>query len=509
MSLRIQATHSEPETAELVETPFPLILPHELFGALYRAGKDRWTTSILGGDEQSLSSFWQHMLQHARWTDDHPLREGFVAGNVVPCGLYGDGAKVTREDSLLTLTWNSVVTSSMKPSFECRMLICACPTTWLPDVDQITGVIVWSFGCMADGFFPHRDHLGNEWAPGSERAFKAGLPLAPGYKACLCQFRGDWEWFAKAVHIGTATSGNPCFKCQCTPQGPLTWTNFTDEAPWRSTSRGVPVGPLTRLHFHLQQLRPDLMHTVCLGVGLWVNAAVLLHLAEAKHFGEGTLAGQLAQAWLRFHNWVHDMRLGRSSQRMFTVRRVQQSCEYAELLAKAWNSRLVSNWLASEMQRAPLVTEDDHLTATLVWAVNEAFHVGEAHGRFLTRGAADHYKATVDLALRVYRELSFRCLRRRVLRYPMRPKLHLWAELASTVQEDLCNPRHYHCFADEDFLRTVLRTARATPRANMAAATVRRYLVRLALTWAGRARPRLRAVRPATKRRPWKLRCRL
>lgn len=511
MKLRILCSSDE-ATGETATTRLPMLLPHEMFGALFKAGVARWERTM--GDKASLQEFWGHALQFFSWTRDHPQTDAFQSGMCIPLALYGDSAKVTKEDSLLTFTWNSIVCSHVRPSVESKLVICAVPTTWLADLDEISAVIIWSMGAICDGKYPTHDHVGGEFPKNSWRKLVAGLPLANGYSGALVEFRGDWEWMAKSLGAPSATSNECCWRCLAQRQGEFTWTDFRATARWRATSRfRMPrETPLSLLPFHVDMVRPDVMHTVCLGVGLWVNATLLLVLAEKGLWGPGPLAVQLRNAWVKFKEWLHLSGLGHCSQRCFTPRRVQMTGEradYAELVAKAWNSRLVSSFLALEVQQVPLESEEDHLHATLAWALAESYHLCEGHGRYLSESVASKYLETVSLAANCYRELSARYLQQGVLRLPMRPKLHLWMELSILVAQDRYNPRHYHCFGDEDFLRTVLRAARACARAVMPAAVVRRFSLRLALLWAGRARPRPPRVLPPTKKRPFKLRNRL
>lgn len=500
--------HMEDSAGKSSLAKVPLLLPHEMFAAIFKAGPARWQRTL--GEDTAIQQFWAHMVDHSRWASSHPHRDSFQY--CVPVGFYGDSAKVTKEDSLLTLTWNSIVTSHLRPSVESRLVICAIPTTWLVNLDEVTAAVVWSMGAMMDGFYPNTDHLGRPFPPRSTRQACAGLPLAGGYTGCLCEFRGDWEWMAKALGTPSAGSGQPCWFCLAAHEGPLTWTDFRPEAPWRQTSRQHlrRQTPLTKLGFHLDMVRPDIMHTVCLGVSMWTNAALLLLLADKGRFGAGSVDTRLRTAWKRFKEWVHSNNLGHCSQRPFTQRRVQATGEkqdYAELLAKGWNSRLISTWLAFEMQTLDLVSEMDHLHATMAWAVSESYNLCERNPRYLDQGTAHKYRELVTVALDTYRSLAVRFVDAGVLRLPLRPKLHLWAELSELVARDCCNPRFFHCFADEDFLRTVLRAARACSRASMPAAVVKRFSLRMALIWSGRARAsRPRQVGPPITKRPFKLR---
>jgi hypothetical protein len=179
---------------------------------------------------------------------------------------------------------------------------------------------------------------------------------------------------------------------------------------------------------------------------------------------------------------------------------------YAEFQSKAWNTRLITNWLDHETRSVELAPDDteSQLRTTLIWSLNESFHVSEAAGRWFTQEEANQYLAAVELTLHVYKELARRALDRGALLYPMRPKLHAWHEIALTAQIDLANPRFFHCFADEDYLKIVLRAARASPRAVMAAAVVKRYILKLALQWSGRGQRRLILRNRRLRRRPFR-----
>ena len=425
--LRIETPMDDEGLAGMAK--LPLILPHELLGALFRQGSDRWRRSVLG-EPGELLAFWEHALAHYTWTQDHPLREHFAAGTCLPIAVYGDGARVTRDDSLLAITWNSVMTKGM----DNKMLICACPTTWLLDtsVDDIMTVVAWSLACMSDGVYPATDHLGNPWAPDTERYFRMNTPIAPGYRGVFAEARGDWEWLAKALHIPSATNTQPCLRCLCTQYGPMTWTNVSHDAPWRDTRRSTAGfvtnarrSPLTYLPFSLDMVRFGVMHTVCLGVCLWANAAALLFLCGAGAFGGGSLSKQLRQSWVSFLNWLYDNAQA-SSQRVFTRRRLLVHDgwkDYAEMQAKAWNSRLTTNWLDAEMRRLVIQPGDwkGQLIGTLIWSVNESFHISEASPRFFSRHDGDQYASVVERGVHCYKALAVQAHADQELLYPLRP----------------------------------------------------------------------------------------
>ena len=229
------------------------------------------------------------------------------------------------------------------------------------------------------------------------------------------------------------------------------------------------------------------MHCVCLGVCLWVISPVLLWLCEIGQYGGGTISRQLRVAFAAWETWLHEHQL-ESSQRMFTPRRLGMGKgDYLENDAKAWNARMLINWLDDEVRKAPgPVSFQGWLTIRLIAVMNESFHLSEGAGRFFTPGDASSYQSCVEEGLALYKQLARLAYNRRVLHFPLRPKLHEWQELGAQVARDRANPRFYHCFADEDYLRVVLRAARACPRHSMAGATLRRWVLRCTLDWAGR-----------------------
>jgi hypothetical protein len=314
-------------------------------------------------------------------------------------------------------------------------------------------------------------------------------------RGVFVEARGDWEWRAQCWHLPTASTMELCYKCGATLRGHLAFDNFAPDAPQRSSPRRTVawclqqqrVSPLFHLPVHLDMFRIDVMHCLCQGVCLWVIPPALLWLCGQGLYGHGPLARQLRVAFESWGQWLHEHRL-ESSQRVFTPRRLGLGKnDYLENDAKAWNARLLVNWLASEARKTPQpVNNDGWMMTELVITMNEMFHLSESSPRFLQQHEAAQYYGLVEKGLALYKQLAVNAFRRRVLHFPLRPKLHEWQELGEQVLRDRTNPRFHHCFADEDYLRVVLRAARACPRAAMAGAVLRRWVLKCSLVWSGR-----------------------
>lgn len=503
----------------LVETSVPVILPHELFAALFEQGPERWATSM--GNQQEMLQYWRHVLTHSEWAKDHPVIQGTPSPEsvLVPLTLYGDCARVTREDSMLCLTWGSAL-AFRTSALDSRHLIASIPTTYVGDtsITQLSQVTAWSFATMMDGRWPTTNHKGQPWPKGSKRDFLAGSPLSGPFKALLAECRGDWEWYGKFFHAPTASCNLPCWLCFASKgAGPLAWADVTPTALWQhsrrppSFLRDLPnANPIAKLPgFQASQLRIDVMHTVCLGLCLWSNAGALICLCRRGHFGIGNFSVQLTVAFRRFQLWLHRLGLN-SSQRPFNPRRVlgqHGALDYAEMASKAWNSRLITNWLDEELRHLPGEDGDGEarLTVALISLLNRSFHLSESWGRFLTEAQAESYAQTVERCVRIYRELARHCMTHPQMVYPLRPKVHLFLEAARAVREDRLNPRFSHTFSDEGYLKVLLRCARASPRAALSAAVVRRWLLRVTLRWHGRVRTQTSVRTQPRTRRPFRV----
>lgn len=321
----VDITIIDPASVGETMVQLPLLLPHELFGALYAAnatlGSSQWAPgeaaspgvwekAVLGpGGQEAISDFWEK-LEHMEWVQRHPALSAWGSrSTAVPIGFHGDGAQFTREESMTALTWSSVMATGA--SLDSRFLITALPTTWLAPgtLDEVFSVLAWSFAAMLDGFYPPVDHKGNPWCDGT-RANLAGKPLAGGFRGVWAESRGDWDWQVKCYRLRGWSSTSCCHLCDATPnEGPLVYTDFSNEAPWRATlvthdqwmaeARDHKQGrcPLCEIPgWHLSSIKIDTMHTLNLGFGMHVNGNLMLKMCSWQH-GPLPRAHPLKRCW--------------------------------------------------------------------------------------------------------------------------------------------------------------------------------------------------------------------
>jgi hypothetical protein len=51
-----------------------MLLPHELFAAMYHAHRDRFLQRIMGGSSDNVSRFWSEVRDHPAMCD-HPVKD--------------------------------------------------------------------------------------------------------------------------------------------------------------------------------------------------------------------------------------------------------------------------------------------------------------------------------------------------------------------------------------------------------------------------------------------------
>jgi hypothetical protein len=494
----VEVTIVDPGSLGFTTARLPLLLPHELFASLHAAGDTVWMKGVLGrGGQQALKVFWDE-LQHMEWVQRHPgVADWERRGTLIPIGFYGDGAQFTKEESMTALTWSSLMGTG--PSLDTRFLITAVPTTWLAPttLDEIFAVLAWSFAAMLDGFYPPVDHKGCAWKSGP-RAEVAGTLLAGGYRAGWAESRGDWDWQVKCYRLRGWSHNSCCHLCDATVDGALVYTNFSSDAPWRGTlvSHDVWMAaaeehqhglcPLCAVPgWHLQSIKIDTMHTLCLGLGRHVNGNLVLELCAEGVYGRGPRSDKLKRCWLEFRHWCANNGVS-CSQKCFTKERVRLvQTDHPELRTKAWNSRLFSAFLAHKLGTACPLEGNGALRATLAWAVAEFYLVMEMEGRFMSGEGVQRLAFAGQAMLQVYHALAQEAAENGRAMYGLRPKMHMLSHLIAQVETDKVNPRFFHCFKDEDMIGRTVKVAAKCHRTTISLRMMERYMLRLCLRWRG------------------------
>ena len=136
-------------------------------------------------------------------------------------------------------------------------------------LDSIFEIVSWSFNAMLTGIWPEVDWKGRAQPPRKEY-------IAEGLRGCLCQIRGDWEFYASIFRFPRWNEAiRMCWLCRASSDGPLAFGNCAPDAPWRATkqnhdsyiadmlAQGRPLPTLFECvrGFRLECVMIDVLHT--------------------------------------------------------------------------------------------------------------------------------------------------------------------------------------------------------------------------------------------------------
>ena len=139
----------------------------------------------------------------------------------VPLGLHGDGGQFQRNDSIIVISFRTLLSSWNVATSQ--LLLIALPKGCInkskdddskDTMHHIWKVLVWSLEATFYNKFPEMDHMGKDWPTGSWRAKMAGRPLSPaGYRGFLYAIQADGDYMANKFHLNGASMEQACWNC--------------------------------------------------------------------------------------------------------------------------------------------------------------------------------------------------------------------------------------------------------------------------------------------------------
>ena len=87
---------TNPNTLKLHETWVPVLLPHEIFAAIWSSGETQQGLSLFGdGGHQGVQDWFQNFLRYCPWARRHPYLQGpYATEKVIGYVCHADGAEV-------------------------------------------------------------------------------------------------------------------------------------------------------------------------------------------------------------------------------------------------------------------------------------------------------------------------------------------------------------------------------------------------------------------------------
>jgi hypothetical protein len=189
----------------------PFLLPHKFFEQLYKERRQDFQR-YLQGPVGAAQQYWEH-LQDSAYVRLHPKLHSNNFATMIPLGLHGDAGAYSKQDSLMVISWNSILGrgNTRRKRFVFTFLR-------KRDYTPETLNAVW--------------HI---FASSINKLLEC--TEAGGWRATLSQVRGDWAFFCEIFRFPQWNAKDyMCWCCRASSSTAETfWTDVGPNAGWRHT----------------------------------------------------------------------------------------------------------------------------------------------------------------------------------------------------------------------------------------------------------------------------------
>ena len=324
-------------------------------------------------------------------------------------------------------------------------------------------VFCWSMRCLASGSFPTCRHDGTPWLKSdAERAkFKGSIP-----RALLLQVRADWAWKKQVFDFPSWAAKNICWKCGANDSD-CNWRDVSKRAKWRlcrwtdkvffakQRENGIAPCPIFSLPgFRLVMVCIGVLHALDLGVSQDLEGNVLWEYLTK--FAEGrTLKVKVEALWDMLRAHYQATRTANRVQTL-TLEMVKQDKKGPKMRTKGAETR---GLMPFAVEVAMLMHEQrpNDYTKTVLMCTSAMFdfYMLMSMSPYNAKEGADACRKFCLL----YKALNDQ--QTNPLLWRMKPKVHMFQELAEYSAETMGNPATFWNYKDEDFVGWVAKLARA------------------------------------------------
>ena len=305
-------------------------------------------------------------------------------------------------------------------------------------------------------------------------------------KVWVTALKGDWKFLRQALSLQRHyNTSEICWMCEATCDNRLPWTDVSTDAPWRRTLfniepwdsdnkpaiMGIP-------YFRLEYVMVDVLHTWYLGAARDVAGSVLAILLRTGFFPQRNIRLRLWQASKRFHEWCRLHQKNMPSRFRFTTDNLNlKPGQYAECKLKGAQTGWVVAWLANMLGNTD--SEEHGLCKTALFISDKLMKLmvslKKCGCNILTEDQGKQIAVMGEAFIKLYLHLhiSTKTLTPYLLFHP-KPKIHMLHHSFLMAQSTLRNPMSYACWMDEDWLKHLMRIAKATHPRTCCLNTLRR-----------------------------------
>jgi hypothetical protein len=451
--------------------PHPLIWPHKFFHALSRHRQDAWVDRIVGGPG-ACQAYWESMRDSA-FVRNHPFLPEEGWSNIVPLGLHGDGGAFNKQESVVSIAWNSMV--GRGTTVQTRFLFTVIAKSEMTDeaLTELQKMLAWSFNVLLSGQTPETDWMHRDLVGGGE-------DLTPhGTRGVLTLARGDWEWMVQLFGFPRwdAAGDTMCPYCRATNSPVRPWSDFGLGAAWRGTlfthetymhhltlmGNPIPILFALAIGFRIECATIDVLHCVDQGIGSHIVANILWLIAIVRAcFGGATYKDRMERCNKNLKEWYKTVKCKSRLQGPLTLQRVRPSGDWPKLRAKAAQTRHLARYalhLISTFGNFESLDEwtrtHDQLALGVCQMLVRFYQLLDSEAQFVSDAAKAEFKDVGNNLGGMYARLAAMAFARELKMWKTSQKHHQWMHLC-VDQIVNGNPKNFWCYGDEDLVRIMI-----------------------------------------------------
>ena len=463
--------------------PHPVIFPHKFFASLYR-GRRAWFDRHIRGPPTAAAEYWSKVGCKV-FLQQHGYSSGAWA-RVLPIGLHGDAGAYSKQDSLMVVSWNSLLGfgNTQRKRFVFTFVLKSVYTR--ETLDQLWRIFGWSVNALLAGTSPSDDWLGRPLSGGGET-------IASGYRACVCQVRGDWQFYCEVFRFPAWNGASRmCWICPASGvSSARVFTNCKSSAAWRSerythesylamlAARGAEPPTLFSAvkGLRLECITVDALHALDLGLAQHIAGNVLWESVASNSWGGGNQQANIDLMERDLRRWEKEHSVKRGFQGRLTKERLRSESGYPKLKAKGAQTRHLANYILDVARRFDSGTQHDRKKIAVAQLLVRVYEIMASAGQFLSPGELADFEKVGRGMVALYSDLYAEAATNGRTLWKFPPKAHLIDHMVTYQSREWGNPSYFWCYADEDLVGMSIEIAKSCHQSTMAATALVKWLV--------------------------------
>lgn len=464
-------------------TPHPVIWPHKFFRALFNDRREWWHRYVQG-PEGAAVQYWRQVSKFD-FVKKHPRLRRNMWASTIPIGMHGDAGAFNRHDGLMVLSWNSLLGHG--PTQRKRFVFTFIKKKdYTPEtLNALWRLFAWSLNAMLDGRSPLRDWCDRPTQGGGEE-------LAGGWQACLCQVRGDWQFYCEIFAFPKWNNAvRMCWICLASASiVSLSFKRCSRDAAWRRTrfSHESYIAELQRvggqipeLFKHVIGLRlecivVDVLHALDLGVAATIVGNILWETVAKKMWGGSNQDANVALLEKYLRAWEKKTNATKL-QGALTAERLRNSSGYPKLKAKGAATRHLAPYALAVARKFDSGSQHDRTKVAIAQLLCKLYNIMSSSGQFFAPDALEDFESAGRGLVQLLSGLHAASERDGVKSWKFAPKAHLIDHLATYQAKEWGNPSYYWTYADEDLVGLCVEIAQSVHTNTMAVNALVKWLI--------------------------------